>query len=426
MSIDIEHALLAALAQPRSEAEAMVIVDSLKLHWLECDATKAIITAMKDTGTTDLATVVSVAKDANAFRTERAVDFLAVVADKHPGLISKAPNYVRQIFDDHSARQRLKLATELQKHHQDKQRCAQLIASLEEETTTTAINQIADGYLDTLADREAGMQGAVIKSHLSALDREAPIRKTHTHVVAAQTGAGKSTFALNVALEAATAGQGVLVVSLEMRREELMDRIVSLESGVKHNAVLDFGPVTNDRDRQQIYAADSRIRDLPLHVVDAFQSTPAGVAAQCRKHMRKHPFDLLIVDYLQLLNADRPSGNRTADVASCSRAMKNLANELNIAIVVIAQLNRAAANEVPQVWHLKESSSIEQDASVIYMLHQLETEEERPVRIPTDVIVRKQRSGEKDFVINTWFSGSTCKFQQAPRDYLEPHPAFES
>lgn len=419
----IEHTLLRVLLTPSDEADALVIVDSLKPKWFTCDATRAILEFIRESSTTDIATIVNACDGLAAFQAESAKTFVVSLIDSELGTIQNAGQYVEQVAEAYESRKREELGHAIVKHAHDRERCQQLLSTLEERVAAASIAQIAEGIHERLADRETGDSSEIVPCHLHDMNDRAPLRRGHVAVVAAQTGVGKTTYALNVAKHAAEEGHGALIISLEMRRAELCDRVLANQSRVALDEIQNFGTHTKSEQRQAILEATAHVESLPLHVVDAFESTPAGVAAQCRKHMRKHPFELLVVDYLQLLKPNHSSGNRAADVASCSRAMKNLANELDIAILLVSQFNRLAKDERPQLWHLKESSSIEQDASLILMLFQ-DRESKRDGEI--DIIVRKQRHGEQNFVIKSLFLRETCRFVEAAPPRYDAYAEYET
>ena len=111
MSKDMEHALLGAVLTSKDHG----LVDDVELDWFTCDATRAVIAAIRDASTTDLATIVSATKSEAAFRTERVQTFLAHVADKHLGSVSQVPKYIDEIRRDHETRQRRELGQQIAK-----------------------------------------------------------------------------------------------------------------------------------------------------------------------------------------------------------------------------------------------------------------------------------------------------------------------
>jgi len=128
------------------------------------------------------------------------------------------------------------------------------------------------------------------------MNDRAPLRKGPIAVVAAQTGLGKTIFTLNTAKHASENGHAALIVSLVMRREELCDRLIANESRILLDDIQNFGTDLPTGDRSAILDAAALVKTLPLHVVDAFETTPAGVAAQRRKQCEngRSTYSLLI------------------------------------------------------------------------------------------------------------------------------------
>lgn len=418
--IEIEHAIVHAIMTARDESDALALSDSVELRWFTCDMATGFVELVRDTQTHDMATLVAASKEHSAFRTEPLTQFLTAVAAEEYGSVRKSDEYVRRLRESFAKRERKRLATELVTHAGDATRCEALALEIAElAAPPEGIVHIGDGLRERLADREKGITGEIIATHLNDLDSQAPIRRGHCTVIAARSGSGKSTLALHLATEAAQRGHAGLTVSLEMTHAELCDKLLAQVSGVKGGEIEAFDSHVSDADRQAILDSIPAIDALPLHVVRATQTTPIGIVAQCRRHMRNSPFDVLVVDYLQLMSANKPTGHRATDVGACSRAMKLLAMELNIAVILISQFNRAVGDEEPQLWHLKESSSIEQDASLVLMLHEVADE-------PMRIIVRKQRAGPKDFYIETHFDGARSRFlPAAPQQQFEPYQELE-
>lgn len=410
MSQEAEHSLLTALMLAKDESEALCVADSVDLSWLTCEATAAFIGAMQATNSRDMGTLFLHLKDHGAFQNNCPKLWIAESVDASYGTIRKADAYLRPIIESHQERRREQLAKRILRDKGDRQKCALHIAAIEDLVVSDEPKQMADGYLNRMDERLRGEFGDRVPSHLTTVDDFAPLELGHTCIIAALTGNGKTTYALNAARAAADQGHGALILSLEMRRLDLCDRLVASEAQVNLAKVRDPRTADND-ERQRIRKAVSKIDELPIHVVDAFETTPSGIAAQCRKQHRRHPFNLLVIDYLQLINPDMRASNRSGEVASVSRGMKTLANELNVALLLVSQLNRQGYDGQPQLNHLKESASIEHDASTVLFLHQ--PKKQSFGTPPIEVLIAKNRSGPSHKKVDADFIRETCTFRPA-------------
>jgi replicative DNA helicase len=225
-------------------------------------------------------------------------------------------------------------------------------------------------------------------------------------VLAARPGMGKSSMALNFATHAAFAeGAAVLFCSLEMSTSETVQRYLSTETNIPTD-VLRRGRV-GERDWPKLVQAGVRADSARLRLLDDPSATPSQLRAQARAiSVREGGLDLVVVDYLQLMRPDAPSGNRTEDVSSLSRALKLLAMELACPVIALAQLSRAVEQRVdkrPLLADLRESGSIEGDADIVLMLYRDDYyDDESPRAGEIDVLVRKNRHGRLDELAFGW------------------------
>lgn len=220
----------------------------------------------------------------------------------------------------------------------------------------------------------------------------------HLLIVAARPSMGKTALALDVARHAAgVQKKRVAIFSLEMTRQELMDRVVAGYLGVEAWK-LKKGQLS-DADFAQLGTLMDDLKDHPLFIDDDGDTTLVNLRSKARRQQMEHGLDLLIVDYLQLIEVtDRAAGeNRTQQVSHISRQLKNLARELHCPIIALSQLSRSVEQRnppIPILSDLRESGSIEQDADSVLMLYRqgaYDEDCERPNA--TDVYVRKNRHG---------------------------------
>lgn len=215
-------------------------------------------------------------------------------------------------------------------------------------------------------------------------------------ILAARPGAGKSSLALMLALNAALADTSVAFFSIEMPAEQLAQRAIAVESGVDAQR-LRLGTVT-DGDLDAVRAAMVRLAPLPVTIYDTPALTLVELRAHCLRQRAAGGLGFVIVDYLQLMRvANGGKGdNRQVEVAAISRGLKGLARELGVPVLALAQLNRAVegrASHTPQLSDLRESGAIEQDADMVMFIHREEMYDEAAAKGVADLIVAKHRNG---------------------------------
>ena len=217
------------------------------------------------------------------------------------------------------------------------------------------------------------------------------------YVVAARPAMGKSLLSLQIARHVATAErQRVLFASLEMSDSETAQRHLAAESGVDPERI-HLGKIKGD-DWPALLGAAQGAMNLPFHLLDDGDLSLFKLRAQARQvAVRHNGLRLIVVDYLQLMRADRPTGNRVEDVSEFSRGLKRLAREMQCPVLAVAQLSRAVEqrpDKRPLLSDLRESGQIEADADCVLMLYRddyYDRDSERPGEM--DVIVRKNRQG---------------------------------
>ena len=223
------------------------------------------------------------------------------------------------------------------------------------------------------------------------------------YVIAARPSMGKSLLALQIARHAALAEkERALFASLEMSDSETAQRHLAAESGVAPDR-LHLGQI-EDRDWPKLLQAAAKTAGAPFHLLDDGDLSLMTLRAQARQVAVRHgDLRLIVVDYLQLLRADQPTGNRVEDVSAFSRGLKRLARELRCPVIAVAQLNRSVESRPdkrPQLSDLRESGQIEADADVVCMLYRddyYDPDSERPGEM--DILIRKNRQGRLGQVV---------------------------
>lgn len=214
-------------------------------------------------------------------------------------------------------------------------------------------------------------------------------------ILAARPSMGKSSLAINIAQHVAiNEGIPVAIFSLEMSKEQLVDRLLSAEANIDswklRNANL------SDSDFQKIGEAMAKLSEAPLFFDDSVGINAMEMRTKARRLQSEHGLGLIIIDYLQLMQGNG-SSNRVEEVSDISRSLKGLARELNVPVIALSQLSRAVENRpsrIPQLADLRESGSIEQDADVVMFIYREDYyEKDTEKKNIADVLIRKHRNG---------------------------------
>lgn len=212
-------------------------------------------------------------------------------------------------------------------------------------------------------------------------------------VIAGRPGSGKTMLGLQIVNHVAIRGAGVgLIISLEMGEEELTVRTIASQGGIDLRR-LEEVKCLEQEEWNRIGIAASKINGAELYLNDTPGLTISAIRAEARKLKREKGLDILMIDYLGLVGTDGKAQNRTDAVAKVSIAMKNLAKELGVPVLVLAQLNRNPASrpgKKPQASDLRDSGQIEQDADAVILVHH-DPESEAGEQGVTELILDKGR-----------------------------------
>ena len=233
-------------------------------------------------------------------------------------------------------------------------------------------------------------------------------------IVAARPGMGKTALALNWAINSVKiSGLPVAVFSYEMMYPELSMRLLASESGVDSRKLRtkDF----NEMDLRNISVAIQKLSNLPIMISDSSAITLIDIRSFCRKIKAERGLGMIVIDYIQLMQPHVKKPQREQEIAEISRGIKMLANELQIPIVALSQLNRSASSRSdrrPQLQDLRESGSLEQDADIVCLIHREDYyDENTPKKGIAEIILAKNRAGEVGTVELAWI-GAMTKFAE--------------
>jgi len=280
---------------------------------------------------------------------------------------------------------------------------------------TPIADTIASNYekYSSMSNPEERAMLVGIPTGLESLDRiTTGLNRSDLIVIGARPGVGKSTFVLNVARNVAVEQhRTVAVFNLEMSKEQMVNRLLSSEARVSGKQ-LRIGNLTPS-EWNRLAAAASVLSSAPIYLDD----TPSITAQEMKARLRRIPdLGAVFIDYLQLMHSAVRTDNRVQEVSEITRSLKILAKELNVPIVVCAQLTRASEKaRRPSLVDLRESGSIEQDADQVLFLYREEMhleQEKDPTKVELgtgEIIVGKNRHGELGSVKMN-FSGEFTKF----------------
>lgn len=225
----------------------------------------------------------------------------------------------------------------------------------------------------------------------------AGLQRSDLIILAARPAMGKTTLVTNLAYNVATINkQSVLFYSLEMSKEQLVDRMLSDVSGVDSWNIRTGN--LSDEDFAKLSEASGEMAEAPIFIDDTPGLSVLEIRTKARRAAHQAPLGLIVIDYLQLIQGTgRSDGNRVQEVSEISRGLKLLARELNVPVIALSQLSRTVESrtpQVPQLSDLRESGSIEQDADIVMFIYREayynpDTDRENI----TDLILAKHRNG---------------------------------
>lgn len=244
-------------------------------------------------------------------------------------------------------------------------------------------------------------------------------------ILAARPAMGKTALVLNLAHNVALhAKEPVLFFSLEMGKEQLVDRLLSMESGVDAWA-LRTGNLT-DQDFEKIGQAMGTLSEAKIFIDDTPGLTVSDLRTKARREAHKHGLGLIIVDYLQLMSGGGRFGssdNRVQEISEISRGLKIIARELNVPVIALSQLSRSVENrspQIPQLADLRESGSIEQDADVVAFIYREEYyNPETENKNITTILIKKHRNGPTANV-DLYFESDKQRFRSLDTRHKDP------
>jgi replicative DNA helicase len=274
--------------------------------------------------------------------------------------------------------------------------------------------------IEELMQRKESITG--VPSGFTDLDKKlAGLQPSDLIILAGRPAMGKTSFAMNVVANAAIKhGAPVAVFSLEMSKEQLVTRLLSSLGSIDAQG-LRTGNLKTEEYGQLVQASDT-LSKAPIFVDDTPALTIMALRAKARRLKREKDIQLIVIDYLQLMQGDDGSDNRVQEISNISRGLKALAKELNIPVIALSQLSRKVEerpNKTPVLSDLRESGAIEQDADIVMFVFREEVYKENDPALQgmAEIIIAKQRNGPIGRIPLTFLKQYTRFDNHAPNSY---------
>ncbi len=291
--------------------------------------------------------------------------------------------------------------------------------SQREANGVTHIKKVLDNafgkFSKMVSDHESGEDGisGVPTGFIELDQRLSGLQPATLVLIAARPAMGKTSFAINIAQNIAVMHkEPVLIFSLEMSKEELVNRIISSEAKIESQKIRS-GEITEE-DLNKILNSYVPLSEAPIFIDDTAAITITELRAKAKRIKMEHGLSLVVIDYLQLMNG-RKSESRQVEIAEISRSLKILSKELEVPVIAVSQLSRSAetrADNKPMLSDLRESGAIEQDADIVMFLYRDEYYHPETTEKPNigECIIAKHRAGETGSFEMTWLGKYTSYY----------------
>ena len=379
----------------------------------------------------DIITVKDELQSMGKFELVGGLEYLADLPEKVP-TTANVEKYIKIVEEKSMLRELIKTSNDLINLGYDEtqdvnsvmDQAERKVFDLMQNRNQTGYSAIKDVLVDSFAQLELlynqkeGITG--VPSGFAELDlRTAGFHNSELIMLAARPAMGKTAFALNIATNVATRSNiPVLLFSLEMSKEQLVNRILCSEAMVDSNK-LKTGKI-EENDWVKIVEALGPLSESEMYIDDTAGISITEIRAKARKLKLEKNIGLIVIDYLQLIqgSGNRRNGSREQEISEISRSLKILAKELNIPVIALSQLSRAAEqrnDHRPMLSDLRESGSIEQDADIVMFLYRDDYyNDESENKNIAEVILAKNRSGSIGTAELLWMSNYT-KFANIER-----------
>lgn len=436
---DLEEAVLGALMLEREAVNE--VIDILKPESFYKESHQKIFSAIHDlfqrSEPIDILTVTAELRKTGDLEMVGGAYYISFLTNR----VASSANiqfHSRIISQKHILRELIRISSDtIREAYEESTDVFDLLDKAERDLFTVAQGNIRKEY-DTMSDviKQAienieaakknvdGVSG--VPSGFHALDRvTSGWQKSDMIIVAARPGMGKTAFVVSMARNIAVDfNLPVAIFSLEMSSIQLVNRLISSETGIKGEKIRKGN--LEDHEFTQLHTRIKKLSTAPIYVDDTPSLSVFELRAKARRLKSKHDIQLIIVDYLQLMTAGSDKGNREQEISTISRSIKTIAKELNIPIIALSQLSRAVetrgGDKKPMLSDLRESGAIEQDADIVSFIYRPEyydldqDEEGNSLLGIGQVIIAKHRNGALD-TVSLKFVKDFAKFENLETSY---------
>ncbi len=437
------------LIDPRVTGDILMIVRSSEDFYKPANGAifDAMVRLYDENASLDLVQLNQKLADNGTLEAIGGLDYLVDLANAVPSA-ANAAHYARLVREKAALRQLIEAAGEIlydAYHTPDDaqsilEQAEQRIFQIAQHSEQTQVESLQDLLHETMAVIEAnqGKNITGLPSGFTELDSmTGGLQRGELIILAARPSMGKTSLALNMAEQMAVRGLPVGIFSLEMSKQQLVQRLIAARSSIDSHRFR--RNMLSKEDFRKLMVACDELQDAPIFMDDTPGLSLLQMRAKARRMVAKHGVQVLFIDYLQLLTVGGRTESRQVEVSEISRGVKAMARELELPVVCLSQLNRAAEQREghrPRLSDLRDSGSIEQDADVVGMLHREEYynqsdpdwAEHNPDKVGlAELILAKQRNGPTGTVTLSWI-GSSMRFRDyspaaPPGGYYEAKPA---
>ena len=386
---------------------------------------EAIINLYNRAEPIDIITVKAELESLGKFEQIGGLEYLASLPDKVP-TTANAMKYIKIVEEKSTLRNLIKTANEIIELGYDptedvsdimegaEKKIFNIMQNNDKKSYSPIKDILVDSFtqLEELYNRKQHITG--VPSGFTELDyKTAGFHGSDLVLIAARPAMGKSAFALNIATNAAVRGNvPVVIFSLEMSKEQMVNRILCSEAMVDSNKVR-TGKLEED-DWTKLAGSIGPLSDAEIYIDDTPGISVMEIRAKCRKMKLEKNIGMVVIDYLQLVQgSNKRNGSREQEISEISRSLKILAKELNVPVIALSQLSRAVEQRPdhrPMLSDLRESGAIEQDADIVIFLYRDDYyNKDSEKKDIAEVIIAKHRGGSLGTVELLWL-GSYTKF----------------
>ncbi len=425
-AVDLEEAVLGAIMLDR---EAMsVVTEFLRPESFYHQAHQHIYSSMMELYEVlkpiDILTVKEILSKKDMLETVGGISYLMELTNK----VASAANieyHARIIIQKYIQRELIRISTKtIQEAYEDKLDVLDMLDQAEQELFDITDKNLNTSYqklsvllnrvhkqIETVSKKEEGLTG--VSTGFKDLDKlTSGWQPSDLIILAARPGMGKTAFTLSLAKNAADAGVGVAIFSLEMGDTQLTQRLISMEAEIS-SSKLRNGQLA-DHEWPKLQRAVDKLTTSPIFIDDTPAINIFELRAKVRRLKQNHGIGLVVIDYLQLMgsNPNNKRGNREQEISSISRALKGLAKEMSLPVIALSQLSRAVetrgGDKRPQLSDLRESGAIEQDADIVTFIYRAGYyKASMEIDVPeteAEIIIAKHRNGALDTVKLTFLA----------------------